>query len=118
MALSRWVMAMVEAGTKKFEVEVEPDKTNVELREELADVRGELRRNRSRVEELENRLYEGILSTMEAHIEAEGPATKQELINVCIEEMPERADGVLRLAEGSQLRRVGDKYELIEESDV
>jgi hypothetical protein len=45
MSLSQWVSHMVEAGQKKFEIEVTPDETSSELR----DQRNQLRRERDRI---------------------------------------------------------------------
>jgi hypothetical protein len=45
------MQSMVEAGMKKFDGSVEPDETNHELREQRNDLKDELDRTRSRVEE-------------------------------------------------------------------
>ena len=53
-----FVKEMVEAGMKQTAFSVEPDKTNAELRDELATVKKERDRARKRNQELEDRLHD------------------------------------------------------------
>ena len=73
-SLSKWIQAMVEAGDKKFEIEVEPDETNDELREQRDDLRAELDHARERNERLEGMLYDEERAAVVEHLAEEGPA--------------------------------------------
>lgn len=53
MSLSEFVVAMVEAGLKKFSREVEPDETRDELRQDRNELHEELREARERISQLE-----------------------------------------------------------------
>jgi len=114
MPISRWVSCMVEAGCKKFEVDVEPDMTNEELREQNADLTRELRASRARVEQLENRLYRGEQAVVADFVQRDGPVTFQAIVNHVIETAPQRLDEIVEAMEGDTLVRDGDRYERVE----
>lgn len=57
-SLSGFIKEMVEAGMKQTTFSTEPDKTNVELHDELATVKAERDRARERNRELEDRLHD------------------------------------------------------------
>lgn len=57
MSMSQWTQAMVEAGQKKFNRDVEPDESRDELRRKRNDLRQELQRARERILELEEQVH-------------------------------------------------------------
>ena len=69
MTVSGFVKSMTEAGMKQTAFSVEPDKTNAELREELAAVKEERDRARKRNRELEDRLHDRERTAVVEHVE-------------------------------------------------
>lgn len=62
MSVSEWIQAMVEAGRKKFKVDIEPDEDAAELRKQRNDLKQELDHARERIQELETQLHHTSLS--------------------------------------------------------
>lgn len=84
MSVSEFIQAMVEAGIKVdkgFELNMERDETNRELREQRNDLRDELERARRRIEELEDRLHHGERETIIQFVEENPGATPAEIVD-------------------------------------
>ena len=114
MSLSSWVACMVEAGQKKFAIEVTPDETNRDLRHQRNDLRRELERSRERIEELEQQLYRGerraIIDFVEQNPGVEEPAIQQHVI----ETASQRTTNQLEVLQGRKLRKRDGKFHPIE----
>jgi ElaB/YqjD/DUF883 family membrane-anchored ribosome-binding protein len=113
---SEFVEAMVEAGLKKFDTtDVDPDETNRELREQRNDLKAELDRARTRIQELEDAVYHGERQAIAEYVEENPGATYDEIIQHVIDTVPGRVTTHLDDLEGDVLRVEGDGYYLREE---
>lgn len=59
MGRSEFVAAMVEAGMKEFDRDVEPDFTKAELKQQRSELLEELNQARERISRLEEQVYQG-----------------------------------------------------------
>ncbi|MFC6826520.1 hypothetical protein [Halopelagius fulvigenes] len=109
MSKSGFIAAMVEAGMKKFDESVEPDKTNQELREQRDDLKNELDNARERINKLEDRLYHSDSAEIRWFV-SKNPGTD---FNCLVEHLratvPERADDHLTTMEGESVEVRGEK---------
>lgn len=110
MSVSEFMQAMVEAGLKKFDATVEPDETARELREQRNDLRDELDHARSRIEDLENRLYQGERAAVRDYVEENPGATYDEIIQHVVDTVPERVTKHLDDLEGEDVQVEDDRY--------
>ena len=110
MSMSEFMEAMVEAGMKKFDVSVEPDETNRELREQRNELKTELDRARDRIQELEDAVYHGERRTIKQYVEDNPGATYDEVIQHVIDTVPQRVTTHLDDLEGDELRYVDGGY--------
>lgn len=110
MSTSEFIRSMTEAGMKKFTVDVEPDETNHELRQHRNDLKEELERTRSRVNELEEQLYSGEKSQIEDFIK-ENPGTSfGEIVQEVIDTAPSRINRHLEDMEGDTIRSQDEQF--------
>jgi ElaB/YqjD/DUF883 family membrane-anchored ribosome-binding protein len=110
MSMSEFMEAMVEAGMKKFDVSVEPDETNQELRQQRNELKTELDRARDRIQELEDAVYHGERRTIKRYVEDNPGATYDEVIQHVIDTVPQRVTTHLDDLEGDELRYVDGGY--------
>ena len=100
---SQFIQDMVEAGSKKFTVEVEPDETKEELRDHRNDLKDEIDKARSRIRVLEEQLYNDEKAEVETIIEenpgVEFPSIVQEVVNT----VPSRVNRHLDELEGDKI---------------
>lgn len=115
MSLSEWVSHMVEAGQKKFDIEVTPDETSSDLREQRNQLRRELNRTRDRVSQLEQQLYNGerqeIIEFVEQNPGVDEPAIHQHVIETASDRIPDQLDAL----EGRKLARQNESYYPLED---
>lgn len=116
MSMSEWVSHMVEAGLKKFEIEVTPDETSSELREQRNQLRRELNRTRERVSQLEEQLYSDerqvIIDFVEQNPGVDEAAIHQRVIETASDRIPDQLDTL----EGRKfVRQDGSYYPLEDE---
>jgi ElaB/YqjD/DUF883 family membrane-anchored ribosome-binding protein len=110
MSMSEFMEAMVEAGMKKFDVSVEPDETNQELRQQRNELKTELDRARDRIQELEDAVYHGERRTIKRYVEDNPGATYDEVIQHVIDTVPQRVTTHLDDLEGDELQYVDGGY--------
>ena len=110
MSVSKFCAAMVEAGRKQFGVEVTPDETNHELRQERNELKKELDRMRERNSRLEERLHSGLPEEIESFVEDNPGATYAEIVQHAGDSVPARVARALDELEGTSLRRDDDGY--------
>lgn len=110
MSVSEFMSSMVEAGRKKFEVDVAPDETNQELRENRNDLKAELEHARDRIEQLEDRLHRTERMAVKEHVEKNPGATFGEITQSVGDDVPKRVMDHLDDMLGSEVRREGDYY--------
>lgn len=110
MSMSEFMEAMVEAGIKKFDVSVEPDETNQELREQRNELKTELDRARNRIQDLEDAVYHGERRTIKRYVEDNPGATYDEIIQHIIDTVPQRVTTHLDDLEGDELRQEDGGY--------
>lgn len=110
MSMSEFIEAMAEAGMKKFNVDVEPDETNRELREQRNELKEELDRARDRIRELEDAVYHGERRTIQRYVQENPGATYEEIIQHVIDTVPKRVTTHLDDLESDALRYEDDGY--------
>lgn len=104
MSMSEFIEAMVEAGMKKFDVNVTPDETNQELREQRNDLKSELDRTRNRIAQLENELHHGERRAIREYVETNPGATYDEIVQHVINTAADRVTVHIDGLEGDILR--------------
>lgn len=92
MSVSEFIQAMVEAGYKKFEPQVEPDVTNEQLRRQRDDLQRQLRDARQRIEELEDQLYRTERETIVTFLQENPGAEIDDIIRHIVDTAPSRID--------------------------
>lgn len=105
MTISEFNGSMVEAGREKFTVEVEPDESRLELREQRNDLQRELQRTRERVRTLEGRLTQTEHRTIVQYVGSNPGCTWDEIVQHLANTVPQRALNHLDAMEGETLRR-------------
>ena len=110
MSKSEWVQAMVEAGRKKFDAQVEPDESAQELREQRNDLKEQLTIARDRIEELENIVHHGEQEVVREFVEENPGATFGEIVQHVIDTVPERVNRHLDELEGDALYVEDEQY--------
>jgi len=104
MSMSEFVECMVEAGMKKFDVDVTPDETNQELREQRNDLKAELDRARERIAGLEDQLHHGERQAIREYVEANPGATYDDIVQHIINTAADRVTVHIDSLEGDDLR--------------
>ena len=115
-SVSAWIQHMVEAGRKEFEVGVQVDESAQELRRQRNDLKKELRRTRSRVDELETQLHDGERAEILSFLKQNPGASASEIVQHLAYDLPNRTHELLERMEGREIetddgehyRRVGD----------
>ena len=115
MSLSEWVCHMVEAGQKKFEIEVTPDETSSELREQRNQLRRELNRARERASQLEQQLYSDERQVIIDFVEQNPGVDEAEIHQRVIETASDRIPDQLDALEGRKLVRQDGSYYPLED---
>lgn len=95
MARSEFVAAMVEAGMKKFDRDVEPDFTKAELKQQRAELLEELNHARERISRLENQVYQGERQIVLDYIEDNPSAEYYEIMHHLNESQESRLTEIL-----------------------
>lgn len=80
MSLSGLITEMTEAGLKKFNAVVAPDKSRLELRDVNRDLKDQLKAERERVEKLENKLLDTEASAIEKFVRENPGASYAEVL--------------------------------------
>ncbi|AAG18815.1 hypothetical protein VNG_0207H [Halobacterium salinarum NRC-1] len=110
MSVSEWMQAMIEAGRKKFDAQVEPDESADELRKQRNDLKDELGHARTRIEELETQLHHGEQEVIKEFVEENPGATFEDITRHVIDTVPKRLNRHLDELEGDTLYVAGDGY--------
>ena len=110
MSVSEWMQAMIEAGRKKFDAQVEPDEDVQELRNHRNDLKDELEHARSRVRELETQLHDDERAVISEFVEENPGATFDDITRKVIDTVPERVNRHLDELEGDALYVDDDGY--------
>jgi len=103
--------------TQKFSVNIEPNETVEELREQRRDLREELEHKRNRITSLEEVAHDDERHAIEEYLRENPGASYEEIIQHVAETVPERVTGHLEQLEGDRIRLVDDGYELTENND-
>lgn len=115
MSTSEWMQAMIEAGRKKFDAQVDPDESAQELREQRNDLKEELDRARERIQELETQVHHGEQEAIREFIEENPGATFDDIARKLSETVPNRLNRHLDELEGDAVTVDGDEYYPAEE---
>lgn len=101
---SEFIKMMVEAGRKKFDRQVEPDKTRAELRKELGSVLSELDEKNEEVQSLRRQLKESERGTIIEYVESNPGADFGDIRQHLLATMGGRMTALITEMEGSELR--------------
>lgn len=107
MSVSGFITSMVEAGIKVdrgFELTMERDETNRELREQRNDLKDELSHARDRIERLEDRLHGTERRSIITYVEDHPGASFEEIVQFVVDTAPQRVNRQLEELEGEALR--------------
>ncbi|WP_458207321.1 hypothetical protein [Haladaptatus sp. NG-SE-30] len=115
MSVSEWMECMIEAGQKKFDVTVELDETNQELRQQRNELQEELDRARDRISQLEDRLVNGERGTIKEYVSENPGATYDEIIQHVGDTLPTRITNHLNDLIGEELYTESGGYYQIDE---
>ncbi len=110
MFLSEWAQSMIEAGRKDFSIDVEPDESAVELREQRNDLRDKLARTRAWIEKLENELHRGERAKILSFIEKNPGVEDDEIINEVVQTAGPRVLKTLDALEATEIRKEDGRY--------
>lgn len=110
MSVSEFMCSMVEAGRKKLEVDVEPDRTNQELRDQRNDLKKQLETARNRISRLEDELHNSERQALVKEINETPGITYAELTQEIGESVPDRVTKLLSSMEGTEIRREDGGY--------
>jgi len=114
-SLSRFMIEMVEAGSKEIEISVAVDEKQAELRSQRNDLREELRKARDRIAELENKVYSGERQAIVRFLaEQSNGATFAEIVQHLVDDAPARVAKQLDAMEGKDLTRENNRYRTAE----
>lgn len=121
MSVSGFITSMVEAGMKVdrgFELTMERDETNRDLREQRNDLKDELGHARDRIERLEDRLHGSERRSILTYVEQNPGASFEEIVQFVVDTAPQRVNRQLDELEGEALR-VDDEghYHSVDEAD-
>lgn len=112
-SVSRFMIDMIEAGSKQIDLSVEYDEEPRELRRQRNDLKKELDEARRRIDRLENQLYQGerqaIIEFLEEHPKG---ATFAEIVQHLVDDAPARVADQLDRMEGDDLSVDGSRYVL------
>lgn len=116
MSVSEFMTSMVEAGYKNFNLDVQPDRTNEELRRQRDDLKGELRDARRRIERLEDQLHNTEREVILRYIEDNDGATDDEIVQKLIDTTRSRVANHLDMMEGEHVvERASGYYSIRDE---
>ena len=110
MTTSEYMQAMIEAGQKKFEVSVEAEEPNQEIREERNELMDQLERAEERIEDLHRSRQYTEQSAVLQYVEENPGASFDEILDHLKETLPGRLNRLLDELEGSELRVTEDRY--------
>lgn len=103
MAMSEFVKAMVEVGRKNLQPVIEPDETNLELREQRNDLKAELERTRDRINQLEDQVYRGERATIERYVQDNPGVAFDDIVQHVMNTVPGRITMHIDALEGESL---------------
>lgn len=118
MTVSEWMQAMIEAGRKQFDFDVEPDATNQKLRKQRDDLRRELQKARQLIERLKTQLHRTEREKIASHIEENPGVAFGDIVQEIIDTAPERTNLHLDALEGDRVRKRSDGYYPVREGET
>ena len=117
-SVSRFMIDMVEAGSKQMDLSVEYDEEPRELRRQRNDLKAELDGARRRIEELEEQLYRGERKAIIEFLEGRSEGTTfGEIVQHLVDDAPARAAEQLNQMEGSDVVVEDSLYKLADENN-
>lgn len=110
--ISQFLIRMVEAGRKQIDISTVADDSLQELRQQRADLRAEVERERQRVQELERQLYRTAQSDIVDYVEDNPGATTPEIMQHIADTVPARVASHLDALEEDKLDHRDDGFYL------
>lgn len=117
MSISEFISAMVEAGLKKFEVEVDRDESYHSLREQRNEIKDQLEECRERVSYLESQLHDQEREEISEFVEANPGTSFDAVLQHVVNSAPRRVNSHLDALEGMELRIEGEQYYPLSEDE-
>lgn len=113
MSMSDWTQAMVEAGAKKFDRDVQPNDSKDEIRRQRDDLRKELSRARDRIKELERQVHLSERQAIVEYVEENSGAEYQDVVQHVVNTANSRVTKILDELEGDEIEidKEGRMYE-------
>lgn len=115
MSVSEFIISMVEAGHKTFTVNVEPDETNQELRQERDLLREQLEDALDEISSLEKSIHRSEAVAIEAYIRENPGSTWGTIVEAVTEGVKDRVTDQLVILEGRTFRRFDGAFYPIDE---
>jgi predicted RNase H-like nuclease (RuvC/YqgF family) len=110
-SVSRFIIDMVEAGSKQMDISVEYDEEPQDLRRQRNDLKEELDDARRRIEALEDQLYRGERKAIIEFLDGRSDgATFAEIVQCLIDDAPTRVAEQLSQMEGDDIVTEGSLY--------
>lgn len=110
-SVSRFIIDMVEVGSKQMDISVEYDEDPRELRRQRNDLKEELDDARRRIESLEDQLYRGERKAIIEFLNGRSDgATFGEIVQCLIDDAPARVAEQLSQMEGDDIVTEGSLY--------
>lgn len=117
-SLSRFMIDMIEAGSKEIDVSVALDEDSAELRRQRNDLRKQLTEARERIATLEDQLYGAERTEIISFIQKqEDGATFGQILQHIIDDAPTRVAQHLDEMEGQKITRTDDQYQILQEDN-
>ena len=117
-SVSRFMIDMIEAGSKQIDFSVEYDDEPRELRRQRNDLKQDLDEARRRIDRPESQLYQGerqaIVDFLEERTEG---ATFGEIVQHLVDDAPARVAGQLDRMEGEDVLIEGSKYVCLDQDN-
>lgn len=110
IAISQYIIRMVEAGRKDVDVDELVTESVQELREQRADLQQELEEHRRRVEQLEQQLHQTAQVDILEFVEQNPGTTTPEIIQHIANTVPSRVASHLDILEGKGIKQREDGY--------
>jgi len=118
MSISQYLIRMVEAGRKQISVDEFAADSLRELRDQRDDLQNEVRRQRDRVEELEQQLNRTAQTDVLTYVEENPGATAPEIIQHVADTVPSRTVGLLDALDGRSLREEDGDYYAVNDQNM
>jgi hypothetical protein len=114
LAISQYIIRMVEAGRKQVDLQETTSDTLRELRQQHTDLQRELEHQRTRNQELERQLHHTAHAEIISYVSENPGVAAPQIIQHIADTVPGRVAGYLDVLEGEELRINQGEYYPVE----